>query len=172
MGTDHNAWRAHLDARMGKRVGHIAKRMDRVYEKLGLDAQPIIQIEALRALPIGTLGKTWAEALDSQGIEPLTHGPRIRQLHDGIHVLTGYGTDIVGEAHVAAFNLGTKLRPFTLLIGSAILLGLLRRNGSVPWASLKQAYERGRNSQLNCDTWKPEHEWDIPLAAVRQRYGL
>jgi hypothetical protein len=52
MRTNYKTWCAHLDAKMGKRVGHIVKRRDRVYEMLGLDAQPFIQIEALRALPI------------------------------------------------------------------------------------------------------------------------
>jgi ubiquinone biosynthesis protein Coq4 len=36
-------------------------------------------------------------------------GPRRQQLHDGIHVLTGYGTDPVGEAEVQAFLLGLKV---------------------------------------------------------------
>ncbi len=64
---------------------------------------PIVEIEKLRSLPSGTFGRTWADFLDAHHLPPMTTGPRRKQLHDGVHVLTSYGTDPIGEAKVQAF---------------------------------------------------------------------
>lgn len=82
----------------------------RVSEQFGLNVPPIVDIKALRQLPIGTFGRLWADTLDAHKLSPLTAGSRRQQLHDGIHILTGYGVDPIGEAEVQAFLLGAKFR--------------------------------------------------------------
>lgn len=76
----------------------------------------------VRSRPPGSLGHAWAQHLDDNGLKPFDYGPRRQQLHDGVHVLTGYGTDPLGEAEVQAFLLGARFHPANLVL----LLGLLR----------------------------------------------
>jgi len=64
-------------------------------QRLGLQVAPIVEIEQLRSLPPGSFGRAWADHLDERGLHPL-QGPRRQQLHDGIHVLTGYDEDYSG----------------------------------------------------------------------------
>jgi ubiquinone biosynthesis protein Coq4 len=77
--------------------------IDRLAQAQGLNMPPIVEIEKLRSLPSGTFGRTWADFLDAHHLPPMTTGPRRKQLHDGVHVLTSYGTDPIGEAKVQAF---------------------------------------------------------------------
>ncbi|MBW4488011.1 MAG: ubiquinone biosynthesis protein COQ4 [Trichocoleus desertorum ATA4-8-CV12] len=66
----------------------------------------IVNLALSRSLPTGTFGGAWADFLDQNGRSPLTTGFRHKQLHDGIHILTGYGSDSLAEAEVQAFLLG------------------------------------------------------------------
>jgi ubiquinone biosynthesis protein Coq4 len=77
--------------------------IDRITEARGEHIPPIVNIEELRSLPLGTFGRTWADFLDTNHIKPFITGPRRKQLHDGVHVLTGYGTYPINKAEVKAF---------------------------------------------------------------------
>jgi hypothetical protein len=46
-------------------------------------------------------------------------------LHDLHHVATGYGTDLIGEGEVSAWELRGGLRPLGLYVGSIVLGGAL-----------------------------------------------
>jgi ubiquinone biosynthesis protein COQ4 len=148
--------------------------LDRSSELLGTNVPPIIQIEKLRQLPIGTFGRSLADFLDQHNLQPFTTGPRRKQLHDAVHVITGYGTDPIGEAEVQAFLLGSKLRIGHLLIGVGLLRIIHKQNRSlnISWNDLWRAYQRGRNSQLNVGTWQPELLWEMPLTQVQEFYQV
>jgi hypothetical protein len=45
------------------------------------------------------------------------------QLHDVHHVATGYGTDLVGEGEISAWELGRGLRGLGVYVGSIVLTG-------------------------------------------------
>jgi ubiquinone biosynthesis protein COQ4 len=162
------------------RVERFFELIDRLAELRGRNVSTIVNLVALRSLPAGTFGRAWADFLDQHGLSPLTTGSRRKQLHDGIHVLTGYGSDPIGEAEVQAFLLGAKFSTTNLLIG----LGLLRllyqqlppnqtsRFSQMPWESLQRAYQRGQRSRFNPDTWQPELLWQLPLAQVQALLGL
>jgi ubiquinone biosynthesis protein COQ4 len=149
-------------------------------DRLGTSTAPVVDLAYLRSLPVGTFGRAWADHLDEAGLALLNYGPRRQQLHDGIHVLTGYGTDPLGEAEVQAFLLGAKFR----LIHGALMLGLLRgvrqqwQWGQLPLTAyqvrqrLRQAHQRGAQSQFDPDRWQPEALWSQPLPRVQQRFGL
>jgi hypothetical protein len=47
------------------------------------------------------------------------------RLHDLHHVATGYGTDLVGEGEVSAWELRRGLRGLGLYVGSIVLLGAM-----------------------------------------------
>jgi len=163
------------------RIQRFLQRVDRFSDHLGLSVPPIADLEFLRQLPPGTLGRTWADALDQQNLQPFTTGPRRKQLHDGVHVLTGYGTDAIAEAEVQAFLLGAKFHPVHIALGLGLLRLIQRQRepGTDPAAlrqqvrqRLRRAYQWGRQSHFDPDTWRPEDLWDRPLAEVRQLFGL
>ncbi|MBD2461592.1 hypothetical protein H6G89_11075 [Oscillatoria sp. FACHB-1407] len=148
--------------------------IDRLSDALGASVPPFVNLEELRSLPVGTLGHAWAESLDRHHLAPFTTGPRRKQLHDGIHVLTGYGTDPIGEAEVQAFLLGSKFRPVHLVLGLGLLNAIAHQHPS--WQMVKtrlwNAYDRGRRSSFDVDRWEPEHLWSVPLEEVQRYYRL
>lgn len=151
-------------------IQRVLDLLDCVAETQGRNVPQIVNIAKLRLLPTGTFGRSWADLLDTNNLQPFTTGIRRKQLHDGIHVLTGYGTDPIGEAEVQAFLLGTKFTLTNLMLG----LGLLRMiyknlndQQQFTWDRLWQAYQRGCHSQFDPDTWQPELLWHLPLAEVQ-----
>jgi len=155
------------------RIDYFLGWVDQLSAWLHLNEPQIIYIDRLRLLPVGSLGRDLADLLDQQQLTPFTTGFRRKQLHDPVHVLTGYGTDRIGEAEVQAFLLGTRFRVTHLLLG----LGLLGAQiGAVNWADagprLWQAYLRGQNSSFDLDLWQPETEWHLPLVELRDRFQL
>ncbi|MEA5514831.1 Coq4 family protein [Nodularia sp. UHCC 0506] len=147
--------------------------LDRTADAQGWSVPQIVDLEKLRHLPTGTFGRTWANFLDAHHLKPFTTGTRRKQLHDGIHVLTGYGTDPIGEAEVQAFLLGAKFQLFQIILGLG-LLRVIHRNldarQQFSWDRLWQAYERGCNSDFDPDTWQPESLWHLPLTDVQNSY--
>ena len=169
-----------FDAKQAQRVEKFLQLVHWAGHHLGSDGPPIVDMTALRALPQGSLGHAWVQHLDKTGLEPFSEGPRRLQLHDGLHVLTGYGTDAVGEAEVQAFLMGAKFR----VVHGLLLLGLLRtvhrqwRHKRSPWTAaevrsrLLNAYGVGRNSRFDPDTWQPETQWRQSLADVQAAFGI
>ncbi|WP_225977395.1 Coq4 family protein [Nostoc sp. CENA543] len=149
--------------------------IDRVTAATGKDVPAIVNIEQLRSLPPGTFGRSWADFLDTHQIPPFTTGPRRKQLHDGVHVLTGYGTDPINEAELQAFLLGAKLQLANMLLGLG-LLRVIHRNlnylQQFSWDRLWRAYQRGCQSQFDPDTWQPELLWHLPLAEVQKIFVI
>ena len=84
--------------------------------------------EALRRLPPGTLGRMYADHLDSMGFDPDYYRKidvrddidyvmmRIRQTHDIWHVVTGFDTHPLGEICVKAVELAQTHRPMAAAI--------------------------------------------------------
>ncbi|MGI0492212.1 Coq4 family protein [Alkalinema pantanalense CENA528] len=154
-------------------VPNFLDRVDRIGDRLGINVPTVIHLEELRQLPAGTLGCCVVEFLEQHHLQPLTTGPRRKQLHDIVHVVTDYGTDPIGEAEVQAFLLGAQFRLAHAIIG----LGLLRiihhqRHAlNVSPQQLQQrlwaAYRRGHASRLDVGTWQPEAVWHLPLADVK-----
>jgi ubiquinone biosynthesis protein Coq4 len=161
-------------------VERFLKLIDRVSGSLGLNVAPIVNIQKLRSLPTGTFGRTWADFLDQHQLEPLNTGPRRKQLHDGIHVLTGYGTDPIGEAQVQAFLLGAKFSLLNLFLGLGLLRPIYRQLAQKGTASrhrfIKQllwnAYQRGCHSRFDPDAWEPEFLWNLPLIEVQALFTI
>lgn len=169
-----------LAAIAARRAQRLIQRVTWISDRLGLSEPPIVNAAYLRQLPLGTFGRTWIDTLDGAGLAPLDRGPRRQQLHDGIHVLTGYGTDPLGEAQVQAFLMGAKFRLIHGIVLSPMVIAVTlsksvaRHVGQSDQFTvrtmlhdLKQAYQRGRRSQLDPDRWQPENLWHLPLADVK-----
>lgn len=140
---------------------------------------------ALRALPEGTLGRAYVELVEREDITPqgiidasvagktseetLSEDlrfmdDRMRDSHDLWHVVTGYRTDLVGEAALLAFSYAQTKNP-----GVGLIVALAFLKGDRPiWRLLVDGYRRGRSAE-----WLPAIAWeallDRPLDEVQAR---
>ncbi|MCP9850879.1 Coq4 family protein [Cyanobium sp. Morenito 9A2] len=145
-----------------------------------------IDLDQLSVLPEGSLGRTYAEQLRSQGLTPealidsrlittpveyITH--RLRETHDIVHVLTGFGVDGAGELGLQAFNLAQVRSPLALLLIFGGLLSDLQEDE--PLEPLLRALARGFELGLAARcliSVKLEEGWERPLADWRKELGL
>ncbi|MEH2054434.1 Coq4 family protein [Nostoc sp.] len=157
------------------RLQQVLDILDRIAKAQGRDVPQIVEIEKLRFLSTGTFGRTWADFLTAHNLKPFTTGSRRKQLHDGVHVLTGYDTDFIGEAEVQAFLLGTKFSITNLMLGLGLLRVIhknLNYRQQFTWEKLWQAYQRGYHSHFDPDTWQPELLWHLPLTDVQALFSI
>lgn len=153
------------------------------------EREPVLRgacdLPALQASPIGSLGWELARYYERNGISPFESrasvrndveylARRYRELHDAAHVLTGYGTDPVGEMELQAFVLGNAGLRNSLLV--LTLVALLRPFGIGPvWSyarKLHAAHARGRRSADVVIAPAIELCWQLPLAQAREQIGL
>ncbi len=146
--------------------------------------EPVADINILRSYPLGSFGRAWADALEQNSLQPFTFGPRRLQLHDGVHVLLGYGVDSIDEARVQAFLLGTqnRLKPFNWFVLNLLVAKVFQQlnaaqlntpaSRQILFKALWQAYQRGYQSTFNPDRWQPETLWHLPLEQVRASFNL
>jgi ubiquinone biosynthesis protein COQ4 len=145
---------------------------------------------ALAALPAGTLGRAHhefmaAENLSADGLveasQVLVRTPedeltlfreRNREMHDLLHIITGYGRDPVGEACVVAFSYAQ-----TGHIGFAVIafFGALNIAKKLPGQPIRravwEAYRRGSKAG-----WLIGADWEAllsqPVEAIRAQFGV
>jgi len=97
---------------------------------------------------------------------------RLRDIHDIWHVLTGYGTDALGEASVVAFTYG-QLGNFSLAFLSAgAAVELHKAHWPQPYArAIYEGYSRGRSAE-----WLPALDYaalfETPLETARAQLKL
>lgn len=143
-----------------------------------------IDLTALAQLPEGTLGRAFARYFEANGIKPFESPYEVRndtdflvkwyrETHDLHHVLTGYGTDALGEMELQAFMAGNLgLRTSVLILGFA---AVLRPHGLPPiWRysdRLKAAYERGRKAERLIRA-RYEQLFETPVEVVRERLRI
>jgi ubiquinone biosynthesis protein COQ4 len=97
---------------------------------------------------------------------------RIRDVHDVWHVLTGYGTDALGEACVVSFSYAQTRNLGFAFIGWGAAREIQREAPSVPARrAVWQAYRNGRAAR-----WLPGLDYEAlfeqPLEAVRERLNI
>lgn len=150
--------------------------------------------ETLKKLPAGTVGRAYVDFMESEGLSaaglvaesekmrtgrPLYrdqiqwYGDRLRDTHDMLHVLTGYGRDALGEQCVLAFTWGQNRNLGNIFIAYAGGLELKRRvKADAPiFAALKEGRLCGGAAK------KLHHESILdllrePLSAARQRLAI
>jgi ubiquinone biosynthesis protein COQ4 len=166
----------------------VARAMDRLeHDAAGqalLADQPRIDrahvdLDALRRLPDGTLGREYTRFLDDNGITPDAFESlpdvgdpraayvmlRLRQTHDLWHVLTGYAPDVRGEILLQAFTYAQLRAPSALIIAA---FGTLRFAFKWPGQgkALREAFARGeRTGALATFRW--ENHWATPVTELR-----
>lgn len=150
----------------------------------------LCDLDALRRLPPGSLGRSYAALASREQISPdglleasrAGRGPgpalpeearwfdeRIRVMHDLWHVVTGYGRDLVGEPALLAFTFAQTRNPAF----GFLLVGLYARVGEMPTArrTIRAAWRRGRRA-----AWLPAQDWEAllarPLREVRDQLAV
>ena len=167
--------------------------VERVREDAGVRARmterylaPKVDLDELEKLPPGTLGHAFARHILDHGFDPDYYRKlavnddldwvlmRMRQTHDIWHVVTGIGTDRLGEIAVKAFELAQTWRPLAAVITCGGMMRYLmkepERLGDV-MAHIAHGYQLGRTATpFLAQKW--EEGWDLPLAEWRRRVGL
>lgn len=145
-----------------------------------------LDLPRLRALPDGTFGREAARFLDARGLDPadLPHRPspdgpswvraHLFESHDLWHVVTGFDTDVPGEAGLQAFYLAQfPARLATILLGIVMLNTFLWRfdERDARMDAIAQGWQLGKQAQpLFGVRWA--ELWHVPLADVRVQLGL
>lgn len=149
--------------------------------------------DALRAMPEGSLGRTYLKFMEDEGLAPgmlldasdeapargqgqseeeRWLGNHLRDMHDIYHVMTGYGRDPLGELCVLSFsNQQTRSRGIAFLLKMAEY----RDRKFVPNRELHSAIMEGRTHSKSA-AWFPEIRWEEklaePLDKLREEMGV
>lgn len=144
----------------------------------------------LAALPAGTLGRAYydfmaTENLSAEGLveasqverppmpdEVTLFRERNREMHDLLHVVTGYGRDPLGEACLVAFSFAqTRLKGFALIALHAARRLSKALPGQPVWRAVFEGYRHGRRAG-----WFPGADWEAllsePVEAIRTRFAV
>jgi len=146
---------------------------------------------ALAALPAGTLGRAYYDFMAEENLSaealvaasrvvkrpPATDGlaqfrERNRDMHDLLHIVTGYGREPLGEACLVAFSFAqTGLKGFALVaINAARRIAHVRRGQPIRRAVF-EGYRRGRAAK-----WLIGADWEAllsePVEAVRAQCAV
>lgn len=147
-----------------------------------------VDIDSLRAMSDGTLGRAFADHLDEHNLSyrlvnqptPYTPDPdrayllrRLRHSHDIWHTLLGIGTRGHEEVLIHAFSLAQTGLPtsIAIVVLGAIKHMVLEQRWSSLTPGLRRAYERGRRAAPLLSVYWEEH-WTNPLDEVRARYRV
>lgn len=145
-----------------------------------------IELQTLKTLPEGSLGRCYADQLISQGITPGTlidtspvHNAnefvvhRLRETHDIVHVLTGFGIDGNSEIGLQGFNLAQNRSPLAVMLIFGSMLATLQNDE--PLEPLLRALSRGFKIGLDAElvvSHKLEEGWERPLKDWRAELKL
>lgn len=152
-----------------------------------LDERPTLQgadldLLALENMPAGTLGYEFIQYFRKNNISPfVTAFPinndvdflskRYRETHDIFHLLTGYGTDVIGEMELQAFVMGNLKMRQTWMILAFGCFEVLKMNGIKGYTNylsrLRAAYERGARSREMLSV-RYENMWSKPVTEIAQ----
>jgi ubiquinone biosynthesis protein COQ4 len=153
-------------------------------ERRAIDSRTI-DIDALAALPEGTLGHAYATFLRSRGLTPEVFDgapagiadprrsyvvQRMRQTHDLWHVVTGCETDPAGEVALQAFLYAQTRTPGSAILALAGMLRILRTSPAIVRDVIVLYRAGARARSLASFAW--EDHWDKPLSEVRAMLGL
>lgn len=98
---------------------------------------------------------------------------RMRQTHDIWHIITGFGTDPVGEAGVQAFTLAQMRSPLAVALLGGFLVHALKSSDSLHplFAGIQHGWQMGEDTvPFLAQKW--EEEWDKPLSVWRSELNV
>lgn len=146
---------------------------------------PSPNLQELLKLPQGTLGYAYSSYLVKANFDPEFYRKvviqddfsyialRIRQTHDIWHTVTGFGTDVLGEIGLQAFQLAQNHSPLAVMLLAGALLNTIRNSSNLN--ALMQVIDRGYRMGLQAKPFlaqKWEEGWDKPLVEWRSNLGI
>ncbi len=96
----------------------------------------------------------------------------MRDIHEIVHVISGYGTDVLGEMCELAFNSREGPRPKATKFAIRVNVSNFRRHGyRHAEAAIQEAFRRGRRAGLMVGSdWEAMMDWR--LEDVRVNLGI
>jgi ubiquinone biosynthesis protein COQ4 len=160
-------------------------RGQRLYDERRAIDSHTIDLDALAALPAGTLGRAYATFMRAHGLTPDVFDgrpadvrddraafviQRMRQTHDLWHVVTNAETDPAGEVALQAFTYAQMHAPSSGILAALGTLRSLRYTRDVV-RDVRELYRLGKQAEpLVFFPW--EDHWATPLADVRRMLNL
>lgn len=145
-----------------------------------------VDLDELRHLPEGTLGRVFADKMIEQGLDPAAIPSlpstddkefiqaHLFETHDVWHAVTGFGTDVPGELGLQAFYMAQLIGKLpTAILASGFLNTLLFNHDQRErrMDEIARGWQLGRKSrQLFGVRW--DKLWSTPLVEVRRALGL
>jgi len=146
------------------------------------DPRLAARFQELRRLPPGTLGREYVRFLDERRWPlPGEHGALsdIIVTHDMTHVLSGYGTDPIGELETACLSAGSRRRDPTTFVLFVLLEGPMGPDGGIAGVGhidVSRAFAAvARGAAMTVDLTDGWNYWAVieaPVDALRRRYGI
>lgn len=147
---------------------------------------PLPDVEAFQRYPEGSLAHAFAKHIVDHGFDPDYYRKldvvddidwvmmRMRQTHDIWHVVTGIGTDPIGELALKAFELAQTRRPLAAVITTGGVLRYLVKDpdelGEVLRA-ISAGYRLGlAAAPFLAQRW--EEHWERPVVTWRAMLGV
>jgi ubiquinone biosynthesis protein COQ4 len=147
----------------------------------------------LRAMPKGSVAHAYVDFMEREGLSAAGlvaeydrfqgnrrfgdmvewYVNRLRDTHDLLHVLTGYGRDALGEASVLAFTYGQNPSPGNIFIAYMAALNIRRTIGSD--APVLKAVGEAKRLGRACPRIAEQPMLSLlaePLAAARKRLNI
>lgn len=152
-------------------------------------------LRSLETLPAGSLGREYARFMADEELSltdfaeasltsmserdyadprAWTLAQRLRDMHDLIHVVSGYGRDLLGEMSVLSFTSGAYVRERGLRLRFVLRFAawkFVRAGRTDAVLVLRDAAQRGARAAL-----LPAVEWEsllpLPLVQVRERLAI
>ena len=145
---------------------------------------------SLAALQPGTLGRAYYDFMAAENLsaEGLVEASRIerppasddltlfrergREMHDLLHVVTGYGRDPLGEACLVAFTYAqNRLKGLAVIAVSAARRIARSRPGQPVRRAVFEGYRHGRSAG-----WLPGADWEAllaqPVESIRSQFAV
>ena len=147
-------------------LGFILKMAQTINPQIYPGRELTINLEELRQLPEGTLGRELASFFDENGFEPLNSGDWIQRTHDVWHVITGLSPSKDDEFILQAFTRSQVFRPSSAIL---VLAGLLTHKCNLQ--EIIKVIKSGKMAKKLID-WDIESDWATPLTEVREKLGV
>ena len=145
---------------------------------------------SLAAFPAGTLGRAYYDFMAAENLsaEGLVEASRVRrppasddvtlfrergrEMHDLLHVVTGYGRDPLGEACLVAFTYAqNRLKGLAVIAVFAARRIARSRPGQPVRRAVFEGYRHGRSAG-----WLPGADWEAllaqPVEAIRAEFAV
>ena len=160
----------------------------------GRNLHPVLlDFDAMRSMPEGSLGRAYVEFMERNEIDIVSFAEasfknmeradyttdaawamanRLRDIHEIVHVISGYGTDVLGEMCELAFNIREDPRAKASRFAIRSNVSRFRRAGfRQTEVAFAEAFRRGSTVGLMVgQDWATMLEW--PLEDVRAHLGI